>query len=224
MTVSAKLRFLKVGTSFRTTVIGHAAGILSRGRTLCLWRTKPLVLPHVTGCASDSLELQLGIKARVFRIGFLAVTGSWLNGRHLFAERTMAGHARNGLIRTGLFKIEDLPPRSRSHRLAVETLLPVGILLRVATAAGLGTERDLLLAESSRDWTLKGNGSLPKAAKEVLNREVHGRTCGRLEILDVRRWRKTEEEKEEDEKKNRQQASRHQGDSSPPLKRQVFPS
>jgi len=85
----------------------------------------------------------------------------------------------------------------------VETILPVGILLWVTTAAGLGAERNLFLAETCRCQALKGDGSLPVTPKEILDRQIERRANRGLKILTSQHWQKAEE-KEEEEKKNHQ--------------------
>lgn len=76
---------------------------------------------------------------RVPHIGpFISIRG-FSRKRHLLAQRSMAGHTEDRLLGAVLGEINDLAPRARPHRPAVEALLPVRVLLGVTAPAGFGT-------------------------------------------------------------------------------------
>ena len=135
-----------------------------------------MVLSDVTRRTNDSLQLEFGIEVRIFLLrGVTRVRGFQQNG-NLLAEWRVTGHALNRLFRTVLRRIDNLSPRAGSHGAAVETLLPIRVLLGVATAAGLGAERNLFFRKRCRSRSLQRNGFLPIALEKILDGLVYGRS------------------------------------------------
>src|SRR3989338_8804080 len=112
----------------------------------------------------------------------------------------MAGHAQTRPVRAGSSEIDNLSPGPRSHRPAVETLLPVRILPRMAAAAGLGPERGLFFRVVGWRGALEGNRPPPVFVEKslcLLVKRSNGR--GFLSLL-ARRKKKPGNKKRQNKK------------------------
>jgi len=150
----------------------------------------------MTCSAGNSIQLQLRIEVRIIHIAWLISIRGLGHKRHLLAQGGVAGHAQNRVCGAVPGEINDLSPRSRPHRLAVKTIFPIRVLLRVAATAGLWPERGFLFCEVGRRGTLGDNRPLPIALEKILCLLIECSDVGSFTLL-AAGW----EEKPDNQKK-----------------------
>ena len=159
-----------------------------------------MMLPHVASSTSDSLKLQLRVEMGIFLVGRFIPLRCLGEKSGLLAQRRMADHAQTRLVRAGLGEIDNLSPGSWPHRPAVEALLPVRILPRMAAAAGLGPERGLFFRVVGWRGALEGNRPPPIFVEKSLCLLVkRNNGSGFLSLL-ARRKKKPGNKKKQDKK------------------------
>ncbi len=164
-----KLCAIKVRGPLYTAVIGHTARVLMGGLSLMCWRTKPSMLSDMAGRANDASQLELRIELRIFCITLSTVGSRTCKEGHLLTQGGVTGQTKNRLLGIGLRGVDNLPPGTRSHGLAVKAFLPVSVLIRVAAPAGLGTEGGLFLRKARWRCALQRDGGLPVVLKKAVD-------------------------------------------------------
>ncbi len=135
MAIPAKLSAFEMGGALSAAVIGHSGRIKGCPFLVRPSWAEPPMLADMTGGANDSPRLQFSVEASVFLVPCFTTRRIRNDAGRLFGKRCMAGQALERLFGVVSLQIDDLSPRSGAHRLAVQTFLPIRILLRVAAAA-----------------------------------------------------------------------------------------